>query len=266
MATSPAQRRPKGGKLQFRAPPKNEEDIRRRRASANRVLTMLKAILNYVYDEGYVDKRDAWGRKLKPFAQVNAARVRHLSIADAGRLINAASPEFRPLVRAALETGARYGELGRLEVADFNADAGTLHIRRSKTGRERHIILTPEGAGFFRLQCAGRPGHARMFVRADGSPWSRSAQNIPMLAAVARAHITPRITFHELRHTWASLAVMNGMPLMVVARNLGHRDTTMVEHHYGHMSKSFVQEAIRAGAPRYDVDEPSTVVPMPAKT
>jgi len=38
-----------------------------RRASANRVLTMLKAALNHAYDEGHVANRDAWGRKLKPF-------------------------------------------------------------------------------------------------------------------------------------------------------------------------------------------------------
>ena len=37
---------------------------------------------------------------------------------------------------------------------------------------------------------------------------------------------TPPINFHGLRHTWASHAVMNGMPLIVVAKNLGHSTTT----------------------------------------
>jgi integrase len=43
-----------------------------------------------------------------------------------------------------------------------------------------------------------------------------------MTEAVKRAKIKPTISFHGLRHTWASHAVMNEMPLMVVARNLGH--------------------------------------------
>ena len=47
------------------------------------------------------------------------------------------------------------------------------------------------------------------------------------------------------------LAVMGGMPLMVVARNLGHADTRMVERHYGHMSPDFVADAIRKSAPRF---------------
>jgi integrase len=54
-----------------------------------------------------------------------------------------------------------------------------------------------------------------------------------------------------MRHTWASHAVMNGTPLTVVAKNLGHRDTTMVERHYGHLAPDFIADAIRAGAPRF---------------
>ena len=42
---------------------------------------------------------------------------------------------------------------------------------------------------------------------------------------------------------------MNGTPFMVVAKNLGHTDTRMVEKHYGHSAPSYVADAIRAGAP-----------------
>jgi hypothetical protein len=43
--------------------------------------------------------------------------------------------------------------------------------------------------------------------------------------------------------------VMDGVPLLVVARNLGHADTRMVEKHYGHLATSYVREAIRAATP-----------------
>ena len=163
-------------------------------------------------------------------------------------MINAADPDFRPLVQAALETAARYGELAHLEVRDFNPDAGTVTIRISKTDKVRHIILTDEGTAFFRWLCAGRGGHQPMLTRADGSDWKKSDQKRPMADAVARARISPPITFHGLRHTWASHAVMNGVPLMVVAKNLGHVDTTMVGEHYGHMASSYIADAIRAGS------------------
>jgi integrase len=46
------------------------------------------------------------------------------------------------------------------------------------------------------------------------------------------------ITVHERRHTWASLSIMAGAPLLMVAHNLGHADTRLVEKHYGHLTQS----------------------------
>ena len=90
-----------------------------------------------------------------------------------------------------------------------------------------------------------------MLPKANGTPWQRSEQARPMASAVARARITKPIGFHSLRHTHASLAAMNGVPLLVLAKNLGHRDTRMVERHYGHLSSKYVAEAIRAGVPQF---------------
>lgn len=262
MAGGPAQTRPKAGKPKFRPAPAGDEEVRKRRASANRVLTMLKAALNHAFDEGHVTNRDAWGRKLKPYRDVERARVHYLTVAQAERLINACDAEFRGLVRAGLETGCRYGELTRTECADLNPDSDTLHIRRSKAGPGRHVVLTPEGAAFFKRHCAGRGAHERMFRHANGVEWKRSEQARPMREACKRARITPAIGFHQMRHTYASLCVMNGMPLMVVAKNLGHKDTGMVEKFYGHMAPSFVADAIRAGAPRFNVQADKKVVPL----
>jgi integrase len=150
-------------------------------------------------------------------------------------------------VQAALQTGCRYGELCRLEVTDFNRDAGTLAIRKSKSDKARHVVLTDEGAEFFKGLTAGRAGNEPMF----GRLWGISHQLRPMAEAVIGAKITPAISFHGLRHTWASHAVMNGVPLLVVAKNLGHADTRMVEKHYGHLAPSYIADAIRAGAPRF---------------
>jgi integrase len=241
----------KDGKQNYKPDQDDDEAVRRRRSSANRVLTMLKAALNHAYDEGHVTSNEAWGRRVKPFAAVDVARVRYLTVAEAKRLINATDPEFRPLVQAALQTGCRYGELIRLEVHDFNGDTGTLAIRKSKSGKARHVVLTDEGAGFFRQATAGRAGNELIFRRTDGAPWKASHQGRPMSESCERAKISPPVGIHQLRHTWASHAVMNGVPLMVVAKNLGHVDTRMVEKHYGHLASSYISDAIRAGAPRF---------------
>jgi hypothetical protein len=51
---------------------------------------------------------------------------------------------------------------------------------------------------------------------------------------------------------------------LVVAKNLGHADTRMVEKHYGHLAPSFIVDAIHAGAPRFGTPAsmPSTVLPL----
>jgi integrase len=74
--------------------------------------------------------------------------------------------------------------------------------------------------------------------------------------------IKPAISFHILRHSWASHAVRNGTPVLVVAKNLGHTDTRMFEKHYGHLAPSFIADAIRAGAPRYHIEDDKRVVPL----
>jgi integrase len=240
----------KGEAQKYDAAIKDDDAKRRRRVSANRTLTVLKAALNRAWREGNVASDAEW-RRVELFEGVNSARIRFLSIAEAKRLVNACDPDFRKLVQAALETGARYSELARLTVADFHADNGTLAIRMSKTNTPRHVVLTDEGRAFFRQVCAGRAGSELMLTKANGSQWLRAHQFRPMGEAVRRAKITPAIGFHGLRHTWASLSVMAGMPLMIVAKNLGHVDTVMVQQHYGHMSQDHVADAIRASAPRF---------------
>ena len=130
---------------------------------------------------------------------------------------------------------------------DFNPDSATLQIRLSKSGKSRHVVLTDEGAAFFAGLSAGRKGGETMI----GGNWLRNGQTRRMNAACKRGSIDPVISFHGLRHTWASLSVMAGMPLILVAKNLGHSDTRMVEKHYGHLAPSYVVDQVRKFAPRF---------------
>jgi integrase len=249
--------RTKAGKpQQHRAFDGSDEAIRRRKSSANRTWTILRAALNHAFRDELVASDAAW-RKVKSFKDIDAARVRYLTVEQARRLLNATDSEFRPLAQAALQTGCRYSELARLEVTDFNPDSGTLAIRRSKSGKARHVVLSDEGVLLFRQLTIGRADSEIMLRKANGEAWRASHQLRPMAQACIDARIDPPISFHGLRHTWASHAVMNGVPLLVVAKNLGHADTRMVEKHYGHLAPSYIADAIRAGAPRFGMVESS---------
>ncbi len=251
MAASGARLRSTKGKASKRRPvAKDPESIRRRRATANRTLTILKAALNRAWADEKIGSDGAW-RRVKPFRDVSAARIRYLTVAECNRLINASAKDFRSLVQGALTTGARYGELCALNVEDYNPDSEKLHILTSKSGKSRHVVLNAEGAKFFAALSSGHAHGEPMFKKEDGSRWASAHQVRPMQDASKGARIEPPTNFHCLRHTYASLAIMNGAPLLVVAKNLGHADTRMVEKHYGHLAPSFIDKAIRAAAPKF---------------
>ena len=235
------------------------DERRRRKASANRTLTILRAALNQAFREGKAASDVAW-RAVKPFREVDAARVRYFSMDEVKRLVNAAQGDFRALVQAAIFTACRYGELAAARVGDLNLDAGTLFIAQSKSGKARHVVLTDEGARFFAALVAGRSSDALLLAKADGSPWAASHQLRPMSIALKAARIKGG-SFHILRHTAASHYVMAGVPLAVVAQNLGHADTRMTEKHYAHLGPSYIAEQLRRFAPTFGTIE-TTVVPL----
>ena len=120
------------------------------------------------------------------------------------RLVNVCGPSFREMVCGALLTGCRYGELTRLDVADYNPDSRTVAIRVGKSGKARHVVLTDEGAALFTDLCAGRPGFEPIFKRPDGGCWGKSHQHRPLREACLAAEDRTGVSFHILRHTYAS--------------------------------------------------------------
>jgi integrase len=142
---------------------------------------------------------------------------------------------------------------------DFNPDSGTLRVRSAKSGKPRHIVLTQEGRDFVAQLAVGRPGSARLFPRGSGKPWRISEQQRPLEMASKAARIDPAVNFHALRHTYASRLAMRGVPLAVIAKQLGHADTRMVEKHYGHLAPSYVAETVRAAFGTLGIVEPSSL-------
>ena len=237
---------------------------RSRRASANRILTVLKAALNYAWKEGKVTSDTAW-RKVKPFRNVDAPVIRYLTEAECVRLVNVCSPDFRKMVKAALLTGCRYGELCALKVKDFNPDTGTVAVRTTKSGKPRHVVLADEGKIFFVSSTLGKHSEGIIFTHEGGHAWGKSHQSRMMTDACKNAQIEPAVSFHVLRHTHGSLLAMQGVPMPVIAKQLGHADTRMTEKHYAHLSPNYVADTIRQHFPTLGLTEPSNIVSLKPK-
>lgn len=239
-------------KPSYRAAPTTADQKRARRATANRVLNVLKAILNRAFEQGMVASDAAW-RRVKPFAKADEARIRFLLDTEATRLVNVCPNELRMLVRAALLTGARYGELTALAVQDVNLRTRQVYIARSKSGSPRHVPLNPEGVELFRKAIAGKTGDALVFTRPDGEPWGKNHQVRPLIDASETAKIEPPISFHELRHTYASHLAQAGVDLLTISKLLGHADTRITSKHYAHLADKTLAAAV-SNLPSFKID------------
>jgi integrase len=226
--------------------------------SANRVLTVLRALLNHATGS---PGDSAW-RRVRPFRKVAKARDVHLDPEQCARLINATSGAFRNLVIATLLTGIRPpGEARGIRVRHFDAQARTLSLPDGKTG-PRVIVLTSEAVEFFTGIAAGRSPDALLLPRDDGTAWQEEHTRL-MQAAVARAKLASDVTIYSCRHTYASQCILNGMNVILLARNMG-TSVAMLERNYVKFIDKAKRELVEESGFKLGL-KPATVTPMKAR-
>jgi len=243
--------RTKTGKVQaFRKFDGTDENAKRaRQATANRVLTTLKAALNYALETHRVSSNAAW-LNVRPFRNVDVPKVRFLTPKEAKSLLDSSTPDLRLLIHAALLTGCRYGELKAMEVSAFERNNESIFIPKSKNGEARHVLLNAEGIRFFERLSDGKASKEYMFLRLNGKAWEDSEQKRPMDAACGLAKLD-QVTFHILRHTYASQLAMNGAPMKFIADQLGHKSTRITERHYAHLGDEYKRQTIQRTLPDF---------------
>lgn len=257
-ANTPARLRTRKGEEQKFRPLDDADAVRKRRATANRDLTVLKAALNRAFGDGKIATNAAW-KTIKPFEGVDGARLRYLSDDEARRLVNSVGPEFRPIVQATLLTGARWGELRRSRVADLDLQAATVRLQETKAGKSRDCYLEAEGLALFAVQAAGKASKDLLFPGPDGKAWTDSTQIRRMVDACSNAKIDPAASFHDLRRTYGARLARAGVPMAVIAEALGHADERITRRHYAHLSPSYVSQTVREHAAGLGIVEASNV-------
>jgi integrase len=248
-----------------RAAPVTPDQKRSRKSTANRMWNNLRAALNLAYQERHAPTDAGWA-SVRAFRGTQVARIHFLNVAEQVRLVNVCPGDFRLLVQAGLFTGAREAELTRLVAQDFDPKNGSIFVEFSKSRKSRHVTLTAEGQAFFREVTAGLEPTAPLFRRTEydrkdrrnTGEWTRPEMTRTMRKVCDAAKIS-RMVFHELRHTYASMLVNAGVPLVFVAQQLGHANTRQVEKHYGHLCKTAKADAVRRLTPNLGIFQPGNV-------
>lgn len=172
----------------------------------------------------------------------NAGRERWLTVEERDQFLAEAPEELKPIATALFFTGARKGELMKLETEAVDYARKTLRLRSLKGGRGEHWRVIPIHDRLWPFIEAAREGGGLVFPGPTGQKWrEREFYGVwwPHVVRMGLKDFKP----HDARHTFASELVRQGVSLRVVADLLGHKNLSMVMR-YSHVSAKDGREAI----------------------
>ncbi|MEM7043390.1 MAG: site-specific integrase [Pseudomonadota bacterium] len=149
-------------------------------------------------------------------------------------------PDQVDAVRLLLLTGCRHGEILGLRWQDVHQTH--LDLQDSKTG-PRKVLLGEPATAILTKRRQNRQDSSQFVFPRTGDP-SRPRPSLKSFWLIMRreAELPPTLRLHDLRHSYASLAVMNGETLYMTGKLLGHRHAGST-HRYAHLSDDFLLEA-----------------------
>lgn len=234
-------------------------------ATRNGVLIVLSRALGDAVEAGLL--------RANPAAKVKRPTVRRPEMhtwtaAELATFLHSTQDDrLGPLWHLLALTGLRRGEALGLRWSDVDFDRGRLALQRqralaggyavqerpTKTGKPRAVALDAETIAALRRQAQWQLDDAakwkeaystdgHVFTREDGAPWHPDRVRVLFQEAVQTAGV-PRIRLHDLRHTWATLALRAGVHVKVVQERLGHANVRITLDAYSHVLPDLQESA-----------------------
>lgn len=201
-------------------------------ATVNRMLTVLRAILNAAYYWEWLDKPP-----VIKLLSGDAERIRWLTHDQANALLNELPEHLKPIVTFALATGLRETNITGLQWSqiDMARKCAWIHADQAKGKKALAVPLNDDALSVIKAQIGRHltsvfTYKGKSIHRGNCKAWRK---------ALKRAGIDD-FRFHDLRHTWASWHVQNGTPLHVLKELGGWTDMKMVLR-YAHLSSEHLQ-------------------------
>lgn len=195
----------------------------------------------------------------KPKTQKKEAKVYDYS--DVSKLLNALKEEqitYRTMITLALDSGMRREEINGLMWKDINFTTGEVMIERVRlivnnrevienpktSNSKRKIIITMETLKLLKNLREYQQENSRLlknlwcntdfvFVNQEGKPFYPDTPS-KILQKILKRHELKKITFHQLRHTSATLLINSNADITSVSARLGHSNTSTTLNIYSH--------------------------------
>jgi integrase len=203
--------------------------------TANHSIVQIGTFLTYCVRKKHIKENPLrWMKRYR----MDPVIPRFLAHGEAQALLLLAKPtKIANIISIALYTGMRWGEIARLQWEDFDIEKNEVTVRKSKTNKYRTIPIADKLKAFI---SKGKKGNCtelsydqmediftdiREGLKIDGSP-------------------VPHFRFHDLRHTFASMAIKSGADLLTLSKWLGH-STIRTTELYAHLYDDHSQAAMK---------------------
>jgi integrase len=213
-------------------------------------MKFLRHVLNVAVRDGKLER--------SPFAKVTlpkvrTGRTRFLIPQEERTLLEKLGPSYAPWARLAMLTGLRQGEQFNLKWTDLDLEQGFITLPDTKAGMVQYVPLSEEAKSILRGMQAIAEAEAIADPR-KRSEWVFPSENratamdarnfyIRTYVPAVEAAKLKGLTWHALRHTFASRLAMSGKAESTIAALLRHSTTTLVKR-YAHLSPSHLKAAV----------------------
>lgn len=217
-------------------------------ALVGKVYRYLKTVLRYAMHLELIDRDPTLPIKppRKPRPEMD-----FLTPEEVGRLLESTEGDLHAILSVACLAGLRVGEICGLKWKDVDFEAGTIRVMRSYNPKhgfsepksrygKRAVPMGPRLLRTMRehYQAQGEPGPEELvFPNSLGKPRDRNTLVFRGFKRALREAGLREVRFHDLRHTYAALAIAAGMDLKALQVAMGHHSITMTADHYGHLLK-----------------------------
>jgi len=203
-----------------------------KKSTINRDLACLRKMLNKAIDWDYLRENPV--KKVKLFSEKEYIKERVLSLDEEEKLLNACSDHIKPVIIAALHTGLRLGELLTLRWKNISFENMQIKVEKTKSGKTRYVPINT-----LLLKTLEKLYNEN---GDSGLVFPFKSIKTAFKGACRRAGISD-LRFYDLRHSFATRLIENGVDLITVKDLLGHSSVTVTER-YTHSSKNLKKGAV----------------------
>ena len=241
------------------------QSVGKAHATCVKVYTILHSLFKMAYmtDVVPVNPMDKVERPKPRKGEIKDKDVEAYTIDEVQRIFNALEHEplkWRTLMRLLIDTGIRRGECCGLQWKDIDSQARTITIRGNlcytpqkgiyldtpKSGKVRTIDVDPEIIGLLqqlRLEQAGHAISTYVFTQQDSPEPMHPQSPARYMQKFSKKYDVPGLHPHKLRHTFASIAIINGADIASVSEKLGHSDKAVTLRMYTHADQESIKRA-----------------------